>query len=139
MEAHRFFEKRIHNPRNYVSSLGFDERMFITIKIRGQKVEALFDPGSCRTYLGGPVLEKFPGMLRQAKKGTKAKVVYPNGNVDETGGSLLVCMGIEGVNDERPGTRIRTFSKGALVTSVKISTSDIAGRASHRCERSSPN
>ena len=38
-------------------------------------------------------------MLRQAKKGTKAKVVYPNGNVDETGGSLLVCMGIDGVNE----------------------------------------
>ena len=38
-------------------------------------------------------------MLRQDKKGTKAKVVYPNGNGDETGGSLLVCLGIDGVNE----------------------------------------
>ena len=98
-EDNPFFERRIHNPRNYVSSLGFNERMFITIRIRGQNVEALFDPGSCRTYLGGPALEKFPGMLRQAKKGTEAKVVYPNGNVDEPGGSLLVCMGIDGVSE----------------------------------------
>ena len=44
-EAHAFFERMIHNPRNYVSSLGFDERMFITIKIRGQNNKALFDPG----------------------------------------------------------------------------------------------
>ena len=78
---------------------GFDERMFITIKIRGQNVEALFDPGSCRTYLGGQALEKFPGMLTQAEKGKKFKVVYPNGNVEETGGSLFMCMGIDGGNE----------------------------------------
>ena len=71
----------------------------MTIKIRGQNIKALFDQGSCRTYLGGPALGKFPGMLRQAKKGTKAKVVYPNGNVEETRVTLLVCMGIYGVNE----------------------------------------
>ena len=73
--------------------------MFIIIKVRGQNIKALFDPGSCRTYLGGPALEKFPGMVRQAKNGTKAKVVYPDGNVEETGGTLSVCLGIDGVNE----------------------------------------
>ena len=34
-EAHPFFERRIKSPRSYVRSLGIDERMFITIKIRG--------------------------------------------------------------------------------------------------------
>ena len=66
--AHPFFKRRIKSPRSYVSSLGFDERKFITIKIRGQNIKILFDLGSCRTYLGGPALDKFPGMLRQAKK-----------------------------------------------------------------------
>ena len=97
--AHPFFERRNQSPRSYVSLLGFDERIFITVKIRGQNLKALFDTGSYCTYLGGPVLERFLGMLRQAKKGTKAKVVYPKGNIEETGGTLLVCMEIDGVNE----------------------------------------
>ena len=63
-EAHPFFERRIQSPSSYVSSLGFDGRMFITIKIRGKNIKVLFDPGSFRTYLGEPALEKFAGMLR---------------------------------------------------------------------------
>ena len=35
-EAYPFFERRIQRRRSYVSSLGFDERIFITIKIEGK-------------------------------------------------------------------------------------------------------
>ena len=44
-------------------------------------------------------VKKFAGMLRQAMTGTKAKVVYLNGDVEETEGTLLVCMIIDGVNE----------------------------------------
>ena len=72
LEAYTFFKRRAQGPGSYVSSLGIDKRMFIIVKIRGKNVKTLFDPGSC----GGPALEKFSGMLKQAKKGTRVEVVY---------------------------------------------------------------
>ena len=51
-EAHPFFEKRTQSPRSYVISLGFDERIFITVKIRGQNVKALFRSTSVRKVSG---------------------------------------------------------------------------------------
>ena len=83
--------------------------MFITVKIKEQSVKALFDPSSCSTYLGGPALDKFPGMLRQAKKGTKVKVLYLNGKVEETGGTTLVCMGIDSLNKKIGARAVPSF------------------------------
>ena len=59
-------------------------------------------------------------MLIQAKKGTDAKVVYPNGNVEESVGTLLVCILMKLNMSIHIGLRVSKFFFKARVLIRKV-------------------